>query len=123
MHIRRKRAEDLRTHMSTAHMPMVTKAWPTLQANAEVADGALREHCPDATIVLDRFHLVKALNATVDEIRKEEWRVINKHERNCHGFTVGFSPPLLHRLQKGHAYAQGSRDRESPNLPRLAPGG
>jgi transposase len=45
--------------------------------------GALQDHCPNATLVLDRFHLVKALNAAVDEVRKEQWRVANKRERKA----------------------------------------
>lgn len=36
--------------------------------------GAIKTHCPNATLVLDRFHIVKALNAAVDEVRKEQWR-------------------------------------------------
>jgi transposase len=36
--------------------------------------GAVEHHCPNATLVLDRFHIVKALNEAVDEVRKEEWR-------------------------------------------------
>lgn len=36
--------------------------------------GAIKAHCPNATLVLDRFHIVKALNAAVDEVRKEQWR-------------------------------------------------
>lgn len=36
--------------------------------------GAIKKHCPKAVLVLDRFHIVKALNAAVDEVRKEEWR-------------------------------------------------
>jgi transposase len=36
--------------------------------------GALEHHCPNATLVLDRFHVVKALNNAVDEVRKEQWR-------------------------------------------------
>ena len=36
--------------------------------------GAIEQWCPNATLVLDRFHIVKALNEAVDEIRKEEWR-------------------------------------------------
>jgi len=36
--------------------------------------GAIDDHCPDATLVLDRFHIVKALNGAVDEVRNEEWR-------------------------------------------------
>jgi len=36
--------------------------------------GAIKAHCPNATLVLDRFHIVKALNAALDEVRKEQWR-------------------------------------------------
>jgi transposase len=35
---------------------------------------AIKCHCPNATLVIDRFHIVKALNEAVDEVRKEEWR-------------------------------------------------
>jgi transposase len=41
---------------------------------SEAYMGAIKEHCPNATLVLDRFHIVKALNAAVDEVRKEQWR-------------------------------------------------
>lgn len=43
--------------------------------------GAIRDHCPNATLVIDRFHIVKALNSAVDEVRKEQWREANKPER------------------------------------------
>ena len=36
--------------------------------------GAIKAHCPTATLVLDRFHIVKALNEAVDEVRKQQWR-------------------------------------------------
>lgn len=36
--------------------------------------GALQDHCPNATLVLDRFHIVKAIHAALDDIRKEQWR-------------------------------------------------
>lgn len=36
--------------------------------------GAIKHHCPNATLIIDRFHIVKALNEAVDEVRKEEWR-------------------------------------------------
>jgi transposase len=36
--------------------------------------GALKAHCPNIRIVLDRFHVVKALNTALDEVRKEQWR-------------------------------------------------
>jgi len=43
--------------------------------------GAIEYWCPNATLVLDRFHIVKALNAAVDEVRKEQWRKTNKDGR------------------------------------------
>jgi transposase len=36
--------------------------------------GAIADHLPGALLVLDRFHLIKALNEAVDEVRKEAWR-------------------------------------------------
>lgn len=44
---------------------------------------AIKEHCPNATLVLDRFHIVKALNGAVDEVRKEEWRELGADERKA----------------------------------------
>ena len=41
---------------------------------SEAYIGAIQEYCPNAKLVLDRFHIVKALNAAVDEVRKEQWR-------------------------------------------------
>ena len=36
--------------------------------------GAVKQWCPHARLVLDRFHIVKALNEAVDEVRKQQWR-------------------------------------------------
>ena len=44
---------------------------------------AIKDHCPNATLVIDRFHLVKALNEAVDEVRKEEWRMLGADERKA----------------------------------------
>ena len=44
---------------------------------------AIKDHCPNATLVIDRFHLVKALNFAVDEVRKEEWRRLGADERKA----------------------------------------
>lgn len=41
---------------------------------------AIKEYCPNATLVLDRFHIVKALNAAVDAVRKEEWNKVSRQE-------------------------------------------
>ena len=43
--------------------------------------GAIKHHCPNATLVLDRFHIVKAINEALDEIRKEQWRQAASHDR------------------------------------------
>ncbi|MCP4455820.1 MAG: transposase, partial [Planctomycetes bacterium] len=43
--------------------------------------GAIKEHCPNAQLVLDRFHIAKALNEALDEVRKEEWRKATGEER------------------------------------------
>jgi transposase len=36
-----------------------------------------------ATLVIDRFHIVKALNTAMDEVRKEEWREVSKKEKKA----------------------------------------
>jgi transposase len=38
---------------------------------------AIKHHCPNVKLVIDRFHIVKALNEAVDEVRKEEWRLLD----------------------------------------------
>jgi len=50
---------------------------------SEAYIGAIGDHCPNATLVLDRFHIVKALNAAVDEVRKEQWRLASRNERKA----------------------------------------
>lgn len=42
---------------------------------------AIKHHCPNATLVIDRFHVVKALNEAVDAVRKEEWRSLEGDQR------------------------------------------
>jgi transposase len=42
---------------------------------------AITEHCPNVKLVIDRFHVVKALNAAVDEVRKDEWRKLGPEQR------------------------------------------
>lgn len=45
--------------------------------------GAIEKWCPNAMLVLDRFHIVKALNEAVDEVRKEEWRKASDNDRKA----------------------------------------
>ena len=44
---------------------------------------AIKHYCPNAKLVIDRFHLVKALNEAVDEVRKEEWRALDVEGRKA----------------------------------------
>lgn len=50
---------------------------------SEAYMGAIRDYCPNATFVIDRFHIVKALNGAVDEVRKEQWREAARHDRKA----------------------------------------
>lgn len=53
---------------------------------SETYIGAIKDHCPNATLTLDRFHLVKAMQDAVDEVRKEAWREAEKEDK---GFFKG----------------------------------
>jgi len=50
---------------------------------SETYIGAIKEYCPNATLVLDRFHIVKGLNTAMDEVRKGEWRESAGFERKA----------------------------------------
>ena len=45
--------------------------------------GAIETHCPNAKLVLDHFHIVKALNEAVDEVRKDTWRELSQVGRKA----------------------------------------
>lgn len=45
--------------------------------------GAIEHWCPNALLVVDRFHIVKALNSAVDEVRKEQWRDAQKEDKKA----------------------------------------
>lgn len=48
--------------------------------------GAIEHYCENAVLVLDKFHVVKALNDAVDEVRKEEWRQLEGDDKKAlHG--------------------------------------
>ena len=44
---------------------------------------AVEYWCPDAVLVVDRFHIVKALNNAVDEVRKQQWRQAKKADKKA----------------------------------------
>jgi len=50
---------------------------------SETFIGAIEEFCPNAEVVLDRFHVVQALNQGLDEVRKEQWRAASADERKA----------------------------------------
>ena len=56
------------------------------QASCDLGEtyiGAIKKYCKNATLVLDRFHVVKLLNEAVDEVRKEEWRKLQGAEKKA----------------------------------------
>ena len=44
---------------------------------------AIKHHCPNASLVIDRFHVVKSLNGAVDAVRKEQWRALDTTGRKA----------------------------------------
>ncbi len=49
-------------------------------ASCDMSDAyinGIKAHCPNVKLVLDRFHIVKALNEALDDVRKEEWRKLS----------------------------------------------
>ena len=67
--------------------------------------GAVKHHCPQAKLVLDRFHVVKALNEAVDEVRKQQWREVSGEERS---FLKGLRWILMH-----HSSTRSHKDKEA----------
>ena len=43
---------------------------------------AIKDHCPNAVLVLDHFLITKSLRTPVDNFRKEEWRKADKSEKS-----------------------------------------
>jgi len=56
--------------------------WATCEMS-QACIGAIEHHCPNVTLVPDRFHIAKALNDAVDEVRKQEWRKASGAERKA----------------------------------------
>jgi len=50
---------------------------------SETFIGAIEQFCPNAEVVLDRFHIVQALNQALDEVRKQQWRGASADERKA----------------------------------------
>ena len=48
---------------------------------SETYISAIKDHCPNASLVLDRFNFVKAFNEAVDEVRKQPWPDASQADR------------------------------------------
>ena len=60
--------------------------------------GAITHHCPNVTLVIDRFHLVKALNQAVDEVRKEQWRALDTQGHTTSAALTASARSLVRRM-------------------------
>ena len=67
-------------HLSPAQIQRIR--WASCDMSRAYTE-AIRHHCPNATLVIDRFHLVKSLNEAVDEVRKEAWRALKGDARHA----------------------------------------
>ena len=69
------------------------------------------ERLPNAKLVLDRFHIAKALNEALDEVRKEEWRKASGAKRKAlKGLRwVLFKHPSNRTLEDKHTLAMVRR--------------
>jgi transposase len=65
-------------HLSDYQRAQIT--WASCDMSLAYTE-AIKHHCPNATLVIDRFHVVKALNEAVDAVRKEEWRSMEGDQR------------------------------------------
>jgi hypothetical protein len=54
-----------------------------LSTMSAVYAGAIEHHCPNVTMVLDHFRIVKALNNAVDQDGKVQWRKASIDERKA----------------------------------------
>ena len=62
---------------------------------------------PHVTLVIDRFHLVKALNQAVDDVRKEQWRALDTQGRKAiKGLRWLLSRALPTSYQRPHSVPQ-----------------
>lgn len=70
--------EFFNNHLSQYQRENITTASCDM---CETYINAIKENCPNVTLVLDKFHIVKALNDALDTVRKEEWQSLSKAER------------------------------------------
>jgi len=64
--------EFFKNHLSAYQKDNITTASCDM---SEAYINGIKENCPHVTLVLDKFHIVKALNDALDTVRKEEYIV------------------------------------------------
>ena len=78
---------------------------------SRVYTGAIEHHCPNATLIIDRFHVVKALNQAVDEVRKDEWRALDTGGRKAiKGLRWLLSMHSSHRTKRQSRFLNSLRN-------------
>ena len=83
--------------------------------------GAITTHCPNARLVLDRFHVVKALNDAIDEVRKEQWREASAaHRKALKGLRWLLYRHSSTRSRRDTQTSQGAGETQPANLSRVA---
>ena len=83
---------------------------------SEAYMGAISSHCPNAQLVLDRFHIVKALNDAIDDVRKEQWRRSERRgQKSSQGIALAAVPAFIHSFAPGHADSQGAGETQPEN--------
>jgi len=68
-----------------------------------IYQAVVKERCPQATIVYDKFHLIANYNLGIDTVRRSEWRKANEDNKNGikgQRYNLFKNPENLKRKQK-----------------------
>ena len=80
---------------------------------------AISSHCPNAQLVLDRFHIVKALNDAIDDVRKEQWREASAADlKSSQAIALAAVPAFIHSFAPGHADSSGRWEKHNRRIYR-----
>jgi transposase len=47
-------------------------------------EGSVKEHCPQAKIVYDKFHIISAYSKVIDKVRRQEFHKASEQEKRDH---------------------------------------
>lgn len=68
----------IKTHLSEYQRRQIKYACCDM---AQAYISVIKRCLKNTTLIIDRFHVVKALNEAMDEVRKEEWRKVEKSKK------------------------------------------